>query len=189
MKRTTYWKLLATTFLIFGMINCAGTKEEKNDEIAGLLAIVNATNLQISGAWTYYNGTSSYSGDAFNTPGTVKSGDLIVTNAYFKQTSVEGSGSIYEADILEYDNTKQVLYVKFIAHPFGGAGKYSAYYWTLYSDNKFYICNDIAGNKNSLAEIKESIQRNDKTNMNSGCYTNNTFTPGTGFIWFRMEAK
>ncbi|EKO15467.1 hypothetical protein LEP1GSC082_2576 [Leptospira kirschneri str. H2] len=189
MKRKPYWKLLISTFLILGLLNCSQSKENNDEEIASLLAIVNATNLRISGNWTYYNGTPSYLGDEFNTAGTVKSGDLIITNSYFKQTSVEATGSNYEADILEYDNTKEVIYVKFITHPFGGAGKYSAYYWTLFSDNKFYFCGDIAGNKNSLAEIKESTQRNDKTNMNSGCYTNNSFTPGTGFIWFRMETK
>ncbi|AVQ11502.1 Uncharacterized protein XB16_1170 [Leptospira santarosai] len=189
MKLRTSWKFLISIFLILGMINCSGSKEDNNEEVVSILAIVNATNLQIAGAWTYYNGTPSYAGDEFNTPGTVKSGDLIVTNTYFKQVSVESTGSIYEADIVEYDNTKQVLYVKFTAHPFGGAGKYSAYYWTIFSDNKFYICNDITGNKDSLSEIKTSTQTNDKTNMNSGCYTNNTFTPGTGFIWFRMEGK
>ncbi|TGL92151.1 hypothetical protein EHQ76_20330 [Leptospira barantonii] len=187
MKRTAHWKLLAATLLILGTVNCFETKkEDNNDQINTILAVVNASNLQVAGNWSAYNGTTSYAGDAFNSAGTVKTGEYTITNYTFKQVS---GSSTYEANIVEYNNTTQVMYVQFTVHPFGAAGKFSAYYWNRFSDNKFYLCGDLTGNKNTLDAIKASTQSNDKTNMNTGCYTNNTFTPGTGFVWNRFESR
>ncbi|TGM53549.1 LIC13354 family exoprotein [Leptospira adleri] len=190
MKRNVLWNLLVTAVLLLGTVNCFETKSEdnKNDQVSSILAIVNATNLQIAGTWNAYNGTPTYAGDAFNSAGTVKTGEYTITNYTFKQASSTGT-STYEGNIVAYDNSKQVIYVQFTVHPFGAVGKFSAYYWNYFSDNKFYFCGDLTGNKTTLDAIKASTQVNDKTNMNAGCYTNNTFTPGTGFVWNRFEAK
>ncbi|PJZ56214.1 LIC13354 family exoprotein [Leptospira barantonii] len=186
-KLSTHWKLFAATFLILGLVNCFETKkEDNNDQISAILAVVNASNLQIAGNWSAYNGTPSFAGDAFSSAGTVKTGEYTITNYTFKQVS---GTSTYEANILAYDNSKQAIYVQFTAHPFGAAGKFSAYYWNYFTDNKFYLCADLTGNKTTLDAVKASTQSNDKTNMNTGCYTNNTFTPGTGSIWNRFEAR
>ncbi|MDV6237645.1 hypothetical protein CH379_018590 [Leptospira ellisii] len=186
MKRKTTWKIVAVTFLILGLANCFESKEDKDQDNTALLTLLNATRLEVTGYWDYFNGTPDYPGDMFNSPGTVKSGEFYLDNQIFTQIS---GASVYQANIVEYNNTTQTIYVQFTQHPFGAAGKFSAYYWTRFTDNKFYVCGDLSGNKNTLAEIKASAQVNDKTNMNSGCYTNNTFTPGVGFTWNRLEAK
>ncbi|XDD50133.1 hypothetical protein AB3N59_17500 [Leptospira sp. WS92.C1] len=193
MKRIAPLKLLVASLLIAGFVVNCFERKEKNDDLTGLIAAVALGSLQVSGSWNFYNGSRSYPGQTVPFPidnGTVKQGEFLITNSFVSYFYSFAPADIYAGNIVEFDNNTHKLYYQITQHATpANIGKFSGLYWTLFTDGFLYVCGDLNGNKATLDEVKASTQKNDPTDMTTGCFLDPTGTPGTGFTWNRLEAR
>ncbi|EMF81723.1 hypothetical protein LEP1GSC188_2230 [Leptospira weilii serovar Topaz str. LT2116] len=192
MKFRTSWKFLMATVLTCGMMNCSGTKDDKNtDNILLLLGVSIQNYWEIEGNWDYFNGTKDYAGAGFNSNGTVLIGQYTITSAKVtREVKNAGFGaSKLIGDVAEIDRSKKVVYVQFTQDSSFTKGKFSWYRWTV-KDGYFYICPDLSGvnNQNTLEQAKaDNLDSfSDTSNINSGCGLNSGFDPAP---WSRLEIK
>ncbi|EKN87576.1 hypothetical protein LEP1GSC034_1535 [Leptospira interrogans str. 2003000735] len=191
MKRKPYWKILISTFLILGMMNCSQSKDDGNEDVLLLLGIAAQNYWEIEGTWNYFNGTKNYAGDLFNENGTTLVGQYIINKTQItreiKDTGFGGSKLI--GNVMEIDRSKRVVYVQFTQDSSFSKGKFAWYRWTS-KDGYYYICPDLSGvnNQNTLDQAKADNLDNfsDTTNMNAGCGLNSGFAPGP---WSRLEIQ
>ncbi|MDL5245926.1 hypothetical protein QRD38_08995 [Leptospira weilii] len=192
MKFRTSWKFLMATVLTCGMMNCSGTKDDKNtDNILLLLGVSIQNYWEIEGTWNYFNGTKEYAGGGFNANGTVLQGQYVITNTKvtreIKDTGFGASKLI--GDVVEIDRSKKVVYIQFTQDSSFSKGKFSWYRWTS-KDGYFYICPDLSGvnSQNTLEQAKaDNLDSfSDISNINSGCGLNSGFDPAP---WSRLEIK
>ncbi|EMJ61416.1 hypothetical protein LEP1GSC051_2377 [Leptospira sp. P2653] len=180
------------TVLTCGMMNCSGTKDDKNtDNILLLLGVSIQNYWEIEGTWNYFNGTKEYAGGGFNANGTVLQGQYVITNTKvtreIKDTGFGASKLI--GDVIEIDRSKKVVYIQFTQDSSFSKGKFSWYRWTS-KDGYFYICPDLSGvnSQNTLEQAKaDNLDSfSDISNLNSGCGLNSGFDPAP---WSRLEIK
>ncbi|OQM30025.1 hypothetical protein DV38_11110 [Leptospira interrogans] len=191
MKRKPYWKILISTFLILGMMNCSQSKDDGNEDVLLLLGIAAQNYWEIEGTWNYFNGTKNYAGDLFNENGTTLVGQYIINKTKItreiKDTGFGGSKLI--GNVMEIDRSKRVVYVQFTQDSSFSKGKFAWYRWTS-KDGYYYICPDLSGvnNQNTLDQAKADNLDNfsDTTNINAGCGLNSGFDPGP---WSRLEIQ
>ncbi len=177
------------TVLTCGMMNCSGTKDDKNtDNILLLLGISILNHWEIEGTWNYFNGTKEYAGGGFNANGTVLQGQYVITNTKVTREIKEGASKLI-GDVIEIDRSKKVVYVQFTQDSSFSKGKFSWYRWTS-KDGYFYICPDLSGvnSQNTLEQAKaDNLDSfSDISNINSGCGLNSGFDPAP---WSRLEIK
>ncbi|WP_036061141.1 LIC13354 family exoprotein [Leptospira weilii] len=189
MKFRTSWKFLMATVLTCGMMNCSGTKDDKNtDNILLLLGVSIQNYWEIEGTWNYFNGTKEYAGGGFNANGTVLQGQYVITNTKVTREIKEGASKLI-GDVVEIDRSKKVVYVQFTQDSSFSKGKFSWYRWTS-KDGYFYICPDLSGvnSQNTLEQAKaDNLDSfSDISNINSGCGLNSGFDPAP---WSRLEIK
>ncbi|MCL8265145.1 hypothetical protein M9Y82_00450 [Leptospira weilii] len=189
MKFRTSWKFLMATVLTCGMVNCSGTKDDKNtDNILLLLGVSIQNYWEIEGTWNYFNGTKEYAGGGFNANGTVLQGQYVITNTKVTREIKEGASKLI-GDVVEIDRSKKVVYVQFTQDSSFSKGKFSWYRWTS-KDGYFYICPDLSGvnSQNTLEQAKaDNLDSfSDISNINSGCGLNSGFDPAP---WSRLEIK
>ncbi|MCG6194996.1 hypothetical protein LFX25_17290 [Leptospira sp. FAT2] len=191
-KLSIHWKLFAVTFLILGLVNCFETKkEEDNNDNNLLLAAIIANNFEITGSWTFYNGTPDYAGAAFTEKGTISQGTYTITNSRISRNDKDAGfgASQLIGDIMEIDLSRKVVYVQFTQDSSFSKGKFAWFRWT-YNGGYFYICPDLSGvnNQNTLAQAKaDNLDTYSNTaSINAGCGLNSGFDPSP---WSRLEVK
>ncbi|EMY77324.1 hypothetical protein LEP1GSC060_3096 [Leptospira weilii serovar Ranarum str. ICFT] len=176
MKRTTHWKLLAATFLIFGMVNCSGAEKDESDSTMNLLVgLISGKNMEsandfiLNGKWNSFTGNGTTVDTTITIQAKIGQSGLELTDS----SSFGGYSSCF--NIVEFNN-EQGYYISQNPENNGACfqgdnskGKYNKIFFfkNTTKENSYWSCS-VAFSLSTLEAARAQTDTSVKTNPGTG---------------------